>query len=298
MSLFENVKNLFGFTHSQPTPTDKPEIPVEPVAGTPKPVQQGPPPAGHQRDRLLHFIVDKLHPYQNEPETAPVGLKLCIVCTDAKDEEVYSVALWATQPDKFHRELNRQLADNYIKLPKAWRFDYAFYTDELPDCTYRAGNLGLIIQDKLHQDTSPLLARLVALTGQTEQADYVLDPAKKTNYCIGRGHSSQTTSGRIRTNDIVILNEGDAGFDAQRGAENGAVSRAHATIRYDAVRRQYSLLVDAGGLPASGNKTKIFHPDERVERADIPGMGYPLDHGDQIELGGAVMFLFELVSEK
>ena len=36
----------------------------------------------------------------------------------------------------------------------------------------------------------------------------------------------------------------------------------------------------------SGNKTKIFRADDSVIRVDIMGMGYPLQDGDQIELGG------------
>lgn len=302
MSLLDTIKNLFGFTPTPPAQPTKPAVQAvdleettPPIPEPSKPVLQGPPPAGQRRDQMLRFIVDKLRPYQNEPETAPTGMTLCIVSTNPEEEEIDRVALWASQPGKFQKELSRQLADNYIKLPNHWRFDYTFYPDVLPETTYREGNLGLIVQDSTKASETPLLARIIALSGQTEQTDYVLDPTQKTSFYIGRGHSTQTTSGRIRTNDIVILTDDDPGFDPLKGADNGAVSRSHATIRYDATRRQYSLLVGAGGLPASGNKTKIFHPDNRMERADIAGMGYPLQHGDQIELGGAVMLLFELV---
>lgn len=260
-----------------------------------KPVWQGPPPAGQRRDQLLRFIVDKLRPYQNEPDNAPIGITLCIVSANPEEDEINRVALWSNQPGKFQKELSRQLADNYISLAKDWRFDYAFYPDTLPETTYREELLGLIVQDGSTISKTPLRARIVALSGQTEQAEYILDPMQQNSYCIGRGHSTQTVSGRIRTNDIVILNDEDPGFDPQRGAGNGAVSRSHATIRYDATRQYYSLLVDSGGLPASGNKTKIFHPDNSLERADIAGMGYPLQHGDQIELGGAVTLLFEVI---
>ncbi len=301
MSLLDSVKILFGFTPAQPGQPIKPDVQeVVPTENTisiidiPKPVTQGPPPAGQRRDQLIRFIVDKLRPYQNEPETAPVGIKLCILCTNPEEEELYRVALWTNQPGKLQHELSRQLADNYIKLPKNWRFEYEVYPNKLPDCTYYMNNLGLIVLDGSQLDTSPVLARIVALAGQTEQNDYQLDPTQKVSFCIGRGHSTQTTSGRIRTNDIVILNDDDPGFNPKQGAGNSAVSRSHATIRYDTNRRQYSLVVDAGGLPASGNKTKIFHPNDSVERADIPGMSYPLQNGDQIELGGAVVLLFEV----
>ena len=135
----------------------------------------------------------------------------------------------------------------------------------------------------------------MALVGQMEQEEYVLNSAHKTTFCIGRGHTVQTASGRVRTNDIVLLNDDDAGFDPEKGAGNGAVSRAHATIRYDMPLKRYALFVDPGGLPAGGNKTKIIHPDDVIERADIGVISYPLQSGDQIELGGEVVLLFELL---
>ncbi|GAB3916536.1 FHA domain-containing protein [Larkinella terrae] len=296
MSFLEKVKELFGFTPAGQSATVKPsseEIKrTEPVSVAPKPAPSGPPPAARRREQLLRFVINKLRAYQNEPETAPIGLKLLVSCPTPEEEELYRVVLWANQPGKFQQELNRQLADNYIVLPKNWRFEYALSADELPSGTYREGNLALIIRDKTKPDAVPLLARIVALVGQTEHAEYTLNSTEKTAFYIGRGHTTQTTSGRVRTNDIVILNDDDAGFDPNKGAGNGAVSRAHATIRYDAANNQYSLLVDPGGLPASGNKTKIMHPDNSVERADIAGMGYPLRDGDQIELGGEVVLLF------
>jgi len=243
----------------------------------------------------MRFIIGKLRAYQNEPDTAPVGLRLAVLCTDTEDEDLYRVVLWANQPGKFQAELARQLADHYITLPKNWQFEFAFFMDQLPDTTYREGNLGLVVVDRAKPESATLRARVVALVGQMEQAEYILDSTQQTTFCIGRGHTTQTASGRVRTNDIVILNDDDPGFDPQKGAGNGAVSRAHATIRFDMIQKRYALLVDPGGLPSGGNKTKIIHPNDTIERADISGMSYPLQSGDQIELGGEVMLLFELL---
>ncbi|NEU70145.1 FHA domain-containing protein [Spirosoma agri] len=296
MTILEQVKNLFGFTSAQPNAPIKSPEQTDSSIIAPKPLPAGPPPAAQRRDQILRFIVGKLRAYQNEPLTTPVTLQLSVVFASAEEEEVYRVALWASQPKKFQDELNRQLADNYINLPRNWQFTYSLLADELPtDCTYRDGNLGLTVIDQTKPAGAPIRAKLIALVGQTEQADYVLDPAQKTSFCIGRGHSTQTSSGRVRTNDIVFLNDDDAGFDPQRGVGNGAVSRSHATIRYDEAQQRYTLLVDQGGLPASGNKTKILHPDNSIERADISGMGYPLVDGDQVELGGEVTLLFEIM---
>ncbi|MBD2755833.1 FHA domain-containing protein [Spirosoma validum] len=299
MSLVEKIKNLFGFmpADQQPSSESKPDPSPrsEPVITTPTPAPSGPPPAAQRREQVMRFIVSKLRAYQNEPETAPVGLRLGVLCANSEEEELYRVALWANQPERFQHELNRQLADNYITLPKNWQFEYTLSADELPDSTYREGNLSLVVIDKSKPDGTLLLGKIVTLVGQTEQAEYVLNPAQKATFAIGRGHTTQTTSGRVRTNDIVILNDDDPGFDSQKGEGNAAVSRAHATIRYDVGQKRYVLLVDAGGLPASGNKTKIMHPDNSVERADIAGMVYPLQDGDQIEMGGEVMLLFTLL---
>lgn len=300
MSLLEKIKNIFGFAPSEqqrpePTPTYTPTERKESAPVIPKPMPTGPPPAAQVREQVMRFVIGKLRAYQNEPDTAPVGLRLSILCTTPEDEDLYRVVLWASQPGKFQAELHRQLADNYISLPKNWQFDYAFFANELPNTTYQEGCLGLVVVDQSKPDTSPLLARVVALVGQTEQDEYILDSAQKTTFCIGRGHTTQTSSGRVRTNDIVILNDDDPGFDPQKGAGNGAVSRAHATIRYDAIQKRYALLVDPGGLPAGGNKTKLMHPNNSIDRADIAGLSYPLQSGDQIELGGEVMLLFELL---
>ncbi|GAB3909963.1 hypothetical protein GCM10028803_48730 [Larkinella knui] len=295
MGLLETLKNLFGFTSTSSSPpanAPAPSVPT-PVSARPKPIPAGPPPAAQRREQVLRFVVEKLRAYQNEPENTPVGLRLYVLCTDAEEEELYRVALWATRPGRFQEELGRQLADNYITLPKDWRFEYAFFRDQLPASTYQAGNLGMAVLDKSKPEGPVLKAKITTLVGQTEQPEYVLDPTQKLNFYIGRGHTSQTASGRVRTNDVVILHDDDPGFDPQKGAGNQAVSRAHATIRYDALQRKYSLLVDPGGLPASGNKTKVMHPDDTIERADIAGMSYPLQNGDQIELGGEVTLLFE-----
>lgn len=289
MTLFEKAKQLFGFTPTEPPAT---VLPGEPAARIEKPTPAGPPPAAQLREQILRFIVGKLYAYQNEPDNAPVGLRLVILCTDPNQEVLYTVALWANQPGKFQAELVRQLADQYITLPKNWLFEYAFFTDALPETTYREGNLGLVVADRARPDHSARLGKIVALVGQLAQPEYILDPAQQTQFTIGRGQTTQTASGRVRTNTIVIVPENDPEFDPEKGAGNGAVSRAHATICYDYSQKRYTLLVDAGGLPAGGNKTKLIHPDNTLERADIGGMHYPLQHGDQLELGGEVMLLF------
>lgn len=299
MSLLEKVKILFGFSSSEKSATSEPGASIspsnQPVATPIQPKTTSGPPAAQRREQIIHFVLSKLRAYQNEPDTAPLGLRLGILCASPEEEEIYRVALWANKPGRFQEELTRQLADNYITLPQNWPLEYRFFKDELPVHSFQQGNLGLTILDKAKPEITPILARIKTLLGQTEHEEYRLDSTQATTYFIGRGHTTQAASGRVRTNHIVILNEDDPGFDPVKGAENGRVSRAHATIRCDVAQKRYVLVADPGGLPTSGNKTKIIHPDDSVERADIPGVGYPLIDGDQIELGGGVVLLFEVL---
>ncbi len=247
-----------------------------------------------QREAIVGFIVEKLAAYSSETEALPVGLKLWVRCADGAEEDRMAVALYASQPGHFQQELSRHLADHYIRLAPDWKFSHQFVPAELPaECTYQRGNLGL---DVVHPVTEkPLQVRVRALTGQTAEATYLLDPTVQSEFRIGRGQMVQTASGRVRTNDIAFVDAGEPGFDAEKGDPNLSVSRQHATIRYDPAKRRYCLIADAGGLPANGNKTKILRTDDTIERADLPGVGYVIKPGDQIELGGEAKLLLELV---
>lgn len=303
MSLVENLKQLFGLgaPASAPTPAPQPTV-AAPPAPAPVPVEESrpdPAPSGmpstpRQREIIFRFVVEKLAAYSTETEGLPTGLKLWIRSADTAEDDRMNVALYATQPGHFRQELARHLADSYIQLAPDWKFEWEFAREELPKtCTYQHGKLGLEVVRPA--DEKPLQIRVRALTGQTAQASYVLDPTVQTEFRIGRGQMVQTASGRVRTNDIAFLDTEEPGFDPKQGQPNGAVSRQHATIRYDPARRRYSIVADAGGLPANGNKTKILHPDETVDRADLPGVGYVLAPGDQIELGGEAMLLIETI---
>ena len=308
MPFLQNLKNAFGLSPTKPPtapPDDAKSVALAEPKPTPatsaRPAAPGLPPAEQKRTELIRFVAEALRSYQNEPGTAPKSLKLCVLAETPADETLCQVAVWSSEPGKFQRELNRQLVNQYIQLPKNWTLMINFFRDELPaTCTVRQGKMGLLLPAmKADLPTALLsvqqLARLETLAGQTEQPVYQLDPAEKNQYCIGRGQTAQTPSGRIRTNDIVFLADDDPALDPEQADTNGAVSRFHATIRYQTDRQRYVLMADTGGLPASGNKTKILHTDDTVTRADIADMAYPLRPGDQIELGGTAKLLFDLL---
>jgi hypothetical protein len=290
MPILTELKRLFGLgvPAAQP-PAETPLPDPHPV-----PIRAGGPSTPRQREKLYRFIVENLAVYANETEGMPAGLKLWVCCLDLAEEEQMAVALYANQPGHFQAELSRHLADHYIRFAPNWQFSWEFVRDTLPaTCTYRRENLGLTVL-RPDQD-QPLRVRIRTLTGQTHEASYLLDPAVQTDYQIGRCQTVQAASGRMRTNHIAFLDADESGFDPERGEPNLSVSRQHATIHYDANKRQYRLLADVGGLPGSNNKTKIIRADDTVERVALPGVGYALAPGDQIELGGEANLLVESV---
>lgn len=298
MSFINNLKHLFGL--GMP-PAETPQTaPAPDQSATETDKKPGPAPLSgmpstpRQREAVYGFIVEKLAAYSSETEGLPTGLTLWVRSADTAEDDRIAVALFAGQPGHFQQELTRHLADHYIQLAPNWTFSYHCVRNELPgDCIYQQGNLGLHIQRP--NTEKPLVVRLRALTGQTAEATYLLDPTVQTEFRVGRGQTVQTASGRVRTNDIAFVDAGEPGFDADKGDPNLSVSRQHATIQYVSARRCYYLIADAGGLPANGNKTKILRTNDTVERADLPGVGYVLAPGDQIELGGEAKLVLEVV---
>lgn len=289
MPILTSLKQFFGLGGPQES-TSPASVPSSSGA---VPIRTSLPSTPQQREILFRFIVENMSVYASETEGLPLGLKLWVCCRDSAEEDLLAVALYDNQPGYFQAELSRHLADHYIRLAPNWQFSREFVRENLPaTVTYRQGNLGLDILRP--GNTRPLRVRLRPLAGQTAEESYLLDPALKTEYRIGRCRTVQTASGRVRTNDIAFLNADDEGFDPVRGEPNLSVSRQHATISYDAAGRQYRLMADAGGLPSNGNKTKILRSNDTIERADLPGVGYILNPGDQIELGGEAKLLLEL----
>jgi len=246
-----------------------------------------------RREHITRFIINSLMPYVDEPGVSIHGIKIYIRCSNNAEREQAKIALYADKPGYYRAEkLERKLQNNFIQLSPGWTFHYELVSGDMPSCIFKQGDFGmdvLINQQRSHQR---LLAKLQVLTGQTALPDYVLDSSANKKYCIGRGFQPQLASGKIHNNDIVFLNKDDDGFDEQKGRTNAYISRDHAMIAFNPAFNKFLLYADKGGLPESGNKTKIFKANNQVERVDIAGIGHELSHGDQIELGAGAKLLF------
>ena len=121
------------------------------------------------------------------------------------------------------------------------------------------------------------------LQEQYELSSETLKKEHRKYYNIGRGEFPNMEIGSYRQNHI--------GIDDKNNLEtNKFVSRAHARIGYSENIGFY-LQVEYGGSRLSGNRTRIFRGEDKIEVENIE-VKEPLHDGDLIELGKAVVLKF------
>jgi hypothetical protein len=267
---------------------------------TPASPEQSEPPAlsipatKAKREEIIKFIINGLKPYIDEKGHTIAGLRLYVVCNNKEAEETLKVALCDDTPGMFQKDhLERKLVNNFIQLAGGWFFEHHLVHDKLPDYCIMHGVMGLEVirrgQDLFQQYS---VARLQVLVGQTEFAEYELNPQQQLKFSIGRTQHPKLSTGKIHTNDIVFRAQDDPQFNAQTGAANLHVSRNHAYILYNPQLDKFFLFPDKGGLPENGNKTRIYTTDDKVKSLNVPGVSHELQNGDQIELGGNAILVF------
>lgn len=121
------------------------------------------------------------------------------------------------------------------------------------------------------------------LQEQYELSSEVLEKEHRKYYNIGRGEFPDMEGGSYRQNHIAI--------DDKNNLEvNRYVSRSHARIGYSENIGFY-LQVEMGGSRLSGNRTRIFRGEDKIEVENVE-VKEPLHDGDLIELGKAVVLKF------
>lgn len=149
----------------------------------------------------------------------------------------------------------------YIKKPRAdWQPGQRYSLDE-HSATGRA---------QTHGGGVPGVT-IGVLRGEATQASYALT---ETRILIGRTAEPVDEAGRPRHNHVVFV---DAGNE-----HNATVGRAHASIRFDAERRQFRLFDDG-----SSNGTRVVRNGETLDVAPRNPVGVALLSGDEIQFGTA-----------
>ena len=130
-----------------------------------------------------------------------------------------------------------------------------------------------------HADTpsaapdNPARLRITVARGQATHASYTF---AESHIRIGRSAQPIDGFGRTRTNQVVFLEDGD---DHTR-----TVGRAHASIRYDAARREYRVFDDG-----SHNGTRVLRDGTLFEVKAHDPVGVTLRSGDEIQVGTAAL---------
>jgi hypothetical protein len=117
----------------------------------------------------------------------------------------------------------------------------------------------------------PARMRITIGRGQATHTSYTF---AESHIRIGRSAQPIDGRGRPRTNQVVFLEDGD---DHAR-----TVGRAHASIRYDTMRREYRVFDDG-----SHNGTRVMRDGVLFEVKPDDPVGVTLRSGDEIQVGTA-----------
>ena len=120
---------------------------------------------------------------------------------------------------------------------------------------------------------APARLQITVARGQATHASYTF---AESHIRIGRSEQPIDGLGRPRTNQVVFLEDGD---DYTR-----TVGRAHASIRYDAARREYRVFDDG-----SHNGTRVMRDGTLFEVKPHDPVGVTLRSGDEIQVGTAAL---------
>lgn len=119
----------------------------------------------------------------------------------------------------------------------------------------------------------PPRVRITIARGQATQTSYTF---AESHIRIGRAAQPIDGRGRMRSNNVVFLEDGDD--------DSRTVGRAHASIRYDSARREYRVFDDG-----SHNGTRVTRDGVLFDVKPHDPAGVTLRSGDEIQLGKAAV---------
>jgi FHA domain len=198
-------------------------------------------------------------------------LSVCVLARDKEARELLQLALTNLEPAIRARltELRCPMPHGftatvqYVRKPRAdWEPGQRFSIDD-------AKSMGRLPQP----GASVPAVRITVKRGKSTKASYRF---AEPRILIGRTEAPIADTGRPRHNHVVFVDEGDE--------HNATVGRAHASIQFDAERRQFRLFDDG-----SSNGTRIVRNGETLEVKPRNPVGVALLSGDEIQFGTAAV---------
>jgi len=231
------------------------------------------------RNAIVKLVKEQLQKSEGGEGRNIQGIHLYIFCPLAA-RQLYQAALYMNIEGRFRNEDIQRVADDYaIDLPADWALEITFIEEAPPgaikstlvDCALLMTSAG---KPSIYSNGTLIIN---VVNGQAERETYTLTSAQgKVN--IGRENKVKMADGFFRINHIAFL--GDDKHKANR-----SVSRQHAHIEWNAMEGCFYIFADMGGIPP-GNKTKISRQNEAAAKMQTMEIGYRLQHGDQVMLGG------------
>jgi hypothetical protein len=123
------------------------------------------------------------------------------------------------------------------------------------------------------RDPAPPTLVMTVLRGQTLETSYSFSEALIR---IGRSALPTDHRGRPRVNHVAFLEDGDT--------HSATVGRAHASIHYDAIKREYRLFDDG-----SHNGTRVIRGASTLTIAANNPVGVRILSGDELQFGTAAV---------
>jgi len=151
----------------------------------------------------------------------------------------------------------------YVKKPRAdWESGQRFSIDDVKSTSRPP-----------RQGASVPAVHITVKRGKATENSYVFSEPR---ILIGRTAAPIDDTGRPRHNHVVFVDEGHE--------HNATVGRAHASIQFEADRRQFRLFDDG-----SSNGTRVIRNGETLEVKPRNPVGVALLSGDEIQFGTAAV---------
>ena len=244
------------------------------------------------RDALIWSIINTLQKVVEYKDTT-IGKKLVIWL--ACDRETF---------ENYDTEQYKQQVLIALVNERGYSFDEVAFAIGNPADELHATKIGqsdleylqiLSHESSVKAKSCKAMISIIGGAGSLLQEQYLLssDDMKKkmlTSYNIGSGQFPRIPAG-YRENHIAI----DDNPNSPMAEKNKYVSRMHAHIGFSE-KFGFYLQVEKDGTRLMGKRTRIFRGEEKIE-CDNPQAKIPLQTGDLIELGKAVVLRYIQIDE-